>query len=452
MVYNCGWKMVYCSVITTSYDRKTTQTVDLEYPLPNRIFTLAPSTLSILLALADDQIQGHGAIFRLCRKFSIIKSNMDNISTSYEACGTVATLSDGRLTIQGSNLCGGCLASTAWTHTAQWVRLPPVLKVWGGYGSWFASTTQGLYAWGKLAREGCPQACSGVSDVQHVRCYPELAFIRTAGGSMVFKGVGQVCPLKRPGEEDTVDMISSGGVVLAMTRAAVYRLSMTGEDWDRLPLPPGSVKTFRVEDGAAFIVMKDGVCVASGWNYHHRLLSGDLGGWLDLTPVMPGTTVTDVRTADGSTVVLTEGAIVCAGANGGRHMSPAPGPVCPPVPLAGPQVRRVYLAIEALIVVDTAGSVYTRGSNEYGRLGVGSTAPFVSSFTHVALEGALKAVGTVTNFRDLVFITTAGVFAAGYNGSGELVPGGPEAVCRPALVARWGFERDSIVFLDALEA
>ncbi len=114
--------------------------------LPNRIFTLVPSTTVAILNSLPDPPADCALVF-LCRKFytsfsmyleesSLFTTKDDSASLRVHCCRVYTT--DHRLH-----------ATDAVPRQLCWLRLPRVLELRGSdAGSWFVITSRGLYSWG----------------------------------------------------------------------------------------------------------------------------------------------------------------------------------------------------------------------------------------------------------------------------------------------------------------
>ncbi len=227
--------------------------------LPNAIFTLAPSPTSALLfaTKTHDNPTSIPTLAFLCAKFFTVWRDQE--TETYTDCGTDVDLCGSRLFARGSNVHGGCCVSPlthAFLTKPAWIRLPPVLSVYWGEGSWLANTTRGLYAWGRNDSNrlgNAPQIIEKpilimTDHVTSVWCFDYVTIIGTKTSWVAFGN-------------DMVDVIK-------------YNVAGPGASWYSHHM-------------AVFAWTADGRVLAGGWNECGQLGAGQSVGWTvsPLTPV-----------------------------------------------------------------------------------------------------------------------------------------------------------------------
>ncbi len=167
------------SGISACRDRHVDITVNIPGEMPNRVFTLLPGTIAAVLLASG----APNEVAFMCRKFFVAMNHFEADKSTKETAGTTMAISNGRLFAEGSNMNYACGVNTpaVWLPTPRWVRLPPVLQLWSGHGSWYAKTTRGLYAWGHNGQMYQNAAKMGVRfDHQYVK-YPVFIDIAQTG-------------------------------------------------------------------------------------------------------------------------------------------------------------------------------------------------------------------------------------------------------------------------------
>ncbi len=140
-------------VISSSYTRKVSVTVNIPGKLPNTVYTLPVHLIRAIIGLADRSSQKE--LFAICQKFMIAEREYQQDKHAFSSNGTTLTLHGGRLYVEGNNSVGQRAAEPEGKASEEEVtgprliRLPPVLHVWHGVDRWFAKTAWGLYACGQ---------------------------------------------------------------------------------------------------------------------------------------------------------------------------------------------------------------------------------------------------------------------------------------------------------------
>ncbi len=420
--------------------------MDIQGPLPNRIFTLIPSTvLAVLLAGASSDVPGQ---FFLCRKFLAVWNNYNRSKRTTENMGSIISLFDGRLFSYANNIRSKCGVnkSALWLPFEHWVRLPPVMDYWVGCGSWFAQTTRGLFAWGsnwsgqlgiasysritRPCRVSIPQTVMAT----HISVFNDVAFIRISRGWL---GVGlnddSMLGLPNGGYVTTPTMVPGAENVIAWTsNRATFGITRTGllgcgsnargqlgiDDDDapsltpiRLPRGAGPVRKV-VTDWESTFILCGQKCFVCGANDVGQLALGVFDEEVH-TPTELSFPVNDVVAHKFTIIFLSAGKLLGCGANDTHHVSPdGPASIITPVALNMPwSVRRVTISHEALFVQRSEDDTwFARGNNKNSQLGVGSADDIVTDWAPV-LVPSVTSVGSLVSGH--YFINSDGVYCAG---------------------------------------
>jgi len=116
-----------------------------------------------------------------------------------------------------------------------------------------------------------------------------------------------------------------------------------------------------------------------------------------------------------SMLVTTEG-LFSSGTKGGDPLRQRP--FFEKEPLHGEQPLSVCCGEWCVFVITTRGTLFSRGDNAHGRLGLDSDSLFVEDFTPVEIIGTALSVACFSN--SILLITTSGLFATGFNQYGQL--------------------------------
>ncbi len=174
-------------------DRPVTATVGIKGDLPNRVFTLTHPTIATILYSAD--CDDHRTLLPfLCKKFFMVHNafarDARELATSFMCRQTRLQIFAGRVFASGDNEFGQCGPGPDTIPRPRRVRIPPTLDAWDAAGAWFASTTQGLYAWGMndgrlgVGSDNVDQAPSRVplpGPLLQLTTFRNATFVRVAG-------------------------------------------------------------------------------------------------------------------------------------------------------------------------------------------------------------------------------------------------------------------------------
>ncbi len=138
------------TLFSSDYYRKVDRTTDIAGRLPNAVYTLPPRLVQAIVGRAEVTDTTRKALVAVCKKFYLANRQYERCKEVFVHRNTTVTLDCGRLYADGNNIYGQCgIGFEQWKVTGpRLICLPPVLRVWCGYGRWFAKTTRGLYAWG----------------------------------------------------------------------------------------------------------------------------------------------------------------------------------------------------------------------------------------------------------------------------------------------------------------
>ncbi len=446
-------------------------TTNIRGPLPNRVFTLSPATILAVLSAASVTREVH----YMCRKFAIVSREGAREALQHTDEGTTTTLMYGRLWSSGNNCCGRCgVGDTAiWCDRPRWVRLPPVLSVWHGYGGWIARTERGLYCWGAnlshqlgggpqspMVRKPVPVQLSG--DVIDVVLHEHYVFFELLDGSWCVSGANAHqqlqdsrdsfidAPIPFPGSRGVDRWWSSWSTIFALVPA--HRILASGPaDNDLLLMPsedahPGHLEPVRLPDSlhgadvlsmallphTTIAVTSQGV-LAAGFN---RFSFTGAPGTLDV-PTLVDIPAVAVAAVSCSTIYQTsDGTLLAVGNNPG--LFPGPDEIYPPAPLPTPPgAQTLVLADFAMFAgPDDDGTWFTRGDNRHLALGL-PNARIIREWQPIPQQGILAVWPQTVQWT--AFLTHEGLLAAGANRLDRLGvgPGAPESVtCMPMVEER----------------
>ncbi len=379
--------------ITASYDRDVSSTVGLDGRLPNRVFTLIPSTIVAVL-LAREGIEARLTPF-LCKKFMLAWNSFQAERETFQSPVVEVTHSNGRVFHRTR-------ASPVWHR----IRLPPVQQMWGGWGSWFVATDRRCYAWGinsfgRLGVNSKEQIIAQPMRVpvtpRNVQVFDEVTFFQPirggdwlgAGwneyGQLADKGRPSVCSIPTPMPNSTnvlswasesgltVGLLTTGAVVCGDIEERLPGLRQQGQSGvlhtlTTLPLPvEGTVDQVAISSSAVFIRLGSR-CFASGWNGY---------GQLGLDPSVSNVTwptelpfpVTDIATFTPNTVFVSNGRVLVCGNNEYNQLSDCGATSLALTPLATPEGPLAVVALGSLCLLALVGDVWCgRGMNSDGRL------------------------------------------------------------------------------------
>ncbi len=458
--------------ITADCDFPVDRTQDISGVLPNRLFTLIPSTMTAILKGAGLSNSDNDEVLFLCRKFFTIRRDYEAQRRQISQMGTTMSLNDGRLYAQGNNATHGCCVTTPGAvhlPTDRWVRLPPVLDVWRGFGNWFARTTHGLYAWGQSgmdtrygtlgtgtkvfvvtrpARVALPDIAA--DEVLEICPFDCATFMRTATGWFAcgtnfcgLLGLGHTdqatAPTPVPNSRAITRWTSSNRATFAWTddglmacgRNTWGQLGTGTGDVDSVttltpvPMPPG-VHAVDVVCGvvSTFILADDNLCYVAGSNQYSQM---GLIVARSPTPRPLPFIVSGVVASMVNTVFITpSGPLICGDARSAQVPGAAHGTavIRTPTPLATPwPIRRVALRDRAVMVQrsDGRGGWHARGFNLAGSLGVGRrTGRVVDRWLAVDTRGQGDVRAVCGAVDAVFFVTDRAVLAAGWNRNGQL--------------------------------
>ncbi len=463
--------------ISATTSHSVTCTVDIPGRLPNAVFTLLPSTILTILthSLAKQDI------FFACRKFYTVHREYMAHSLVYTSHGTSVSLYNGRLDIVGCNIQGRGAAGDCDCPVLDrpiWVRLPPVLDVWHGFGAWFAQTARGLYGWGDNC-EGCLGIASMNDSVTrptrvllpapatYVQLFDSVTFFYTADGwfaagwnaegQLGFESAGEnvTTPAPVPGSASVTHFTSSCGSTFAWTsQASGGRLLACGENdngqlgtgYDEtddvyvlrpVPLPQGVSVTRIITNWQSTFFIAGDRCFVAGWNLYGQL---GLGTSVDhvVHPVELPVPVDDVISGFGVSVFRRGNTLTVCGNNAGIQLPDTGSKILSPIPLPTPgpnDFRKLFIAGHALFCITNDGTVWARGSNARG-IGLPSDVPAVTQWSRV---GGLPPGVEYVEYWDgsTFFIGGEALYATGLNDVGQLGVESTDALVRvPVRVVR----------------
>ncbi len=422
-----------------------TTTVGLTGGLPNRVFTLVPSAICGILNAADLDTAARRDVAFLCKKFFLVTREYERNKAVHEDMGTIVTLNDGRITAEGNNHQQRCGVNTpaVWLPTPRWVRLPPVLQLWSGYGSWYAKTTRGLYAWGhnvagKLGAgtmSPCVPAPAFVGDID-----PATITVTAAQSFFCTNNRGWlVCGKNYSGElglghtdEVTIPTpascpsaarwYSNLGSTFIWTKSGLMacgvnnagQLGIGSGQWNvTTPTPVDLPAGFRTNVDQVVCKGNMTMIVAGRTGYICGLDHFIVGKRTLATPMPLPFPIDDAVTHGKNALFLSNGQVLSSGNNASQQITasphclvvPTPAPL--PLDLPGP-ARCVSAGDHAFFVQINDGSWWARGKNQSGSLGVGQADASVGGWTRVALDGVSSVCTNDAN--DTLFITDDGVF------------------------------------------
>ncbi len=449
--------------ISAARDSHVDRTVGIDGPLPNRIFTLHPSTMvaALLAGAGLTGPVGSGSDWPitmfLCRKFFQAHRAALDDTREFTSLGTVVRLMSGRVMVHGTNLAHECGPdpTTPWIppDAARWLRMPPVSMVWSGGESWYAKTPFGLYSWGnnhhgKLGQDrhdewGVPGRVVLPGPVSQVRSLGRVCLFRTALGWWL-AGWGDAvsyvpdlpdpipdrctAPRLLPGSGDVMEIHSDDRLTIGITTdrrlwtGATRKAEVIG--W------PDGIPVDRVltHNGALF-VWGGGQCYAGGLNYYGQLGTGEHAAEsFPVRPVDTDGTVRDVATCT-TTVLLTDQGLMCTGWNDFSQFGSMASRIATPVALPVPwPVDKVCAGENCLLVRRVGdGAWLARGRDGEGGLGVGSDEMVVREWRRVGVDG-------IVAFCPPFIVTTHGVFWSGrLTGDNHSLPQDPAPTPTPCL-------------------
>ncbi|KAG9391062.1 Alpha-tubulin suppressor [Carpediemonas membranifera] len=421
---------------------------------------------------------GEDAWFMNSKNHMMLEDALKNAQVSTVE-GTEFMVFGGRLFTRGNNISGqtGTAVPDVWVSQRRWVRLQGrVRKVFAEFGSVFALTDRGVFAWGDNASSklglglgdkvvltpGKVKLPPGTSVIDIVPC-ARATFFRTPDGWWSVGtnwsgqlGLGHVhavtVPEPIPGSAKIFHIVSdynssfawSDNVLLACGNNDAGQLGI-GTRTDIASFTPVrapadvSVIHSVVCGMTSTHFMAGNVCLASGMS------RGQLGLPLNEHGFAVPTKLSQIRgevtacATDGdSTVFLCGGKIFVAGMNFDRQFPVDLDEILDPVAIEFDwPVRRVVLGGRSLFVqrADTS-EWFARGDNELKQLGVGDVESALATASPVLLDG-IEGVHTIFSAGDAtIFLSDTGIFAAGGNERGRLGVEGRGIVSCPKPVRR----------------
>ncbi len=372
------------------------RTVDIPGELPNRIFTLIPSSALAILKAAEVPED----VYFICRKFAMIKGQFERSKVEYEDHGTILELCDGRVFARGNNIKGQCGRDDAvFLRRAHWLRIPPVLNIWGGMASWFIQTTHGLYAHGFN-----PFANLGIGDidqewvsvptrvqidtpVQCVEVFDNVTFFRTSNGwsAAGWNSHGQLAlqkmskvlvkrPLPVPCSSNVVRWYSSNDSTFAWTRKEPYLLACGKNSNGQLGIGPVTsvpMNLYEFHDDPFSSGDEDETLDTLDDTIHMRMMSdttdGDDRAVMDLAMKLERSTIRSTEATAQSPVGSSD-----------RHDTEFPDIEdddmanvysLTPVQMPEGHVRSIHSAADSTFFMMADDKCYAAGLNHYGQLG-----------------------------------------------------------------------------------
>ncbi len=439
-------------IITATAWRAVTRSVNIDEPLPNALFTLAPPVIHTCIAAANVD----PAVFFLCQKLFRVEQTFQDEKEVYEDISTVMTLSNGRLFAMGDNLWGQCGVgdTAARLATFHWIRLPPVRTIWGGFGRWVADTSRGAYRWGRttcmdrnrvtFATTRSPMHIP-VGTVTNAAITENNTFVRTTRGwHMVGATADHLIDAKAPHTDGPAFIPDSSDITrIAATKDHIYAwtdgdLLSAGDNYSgqcgrpgnetlrlgpvRLPdgLTARDVANIKFGDRATFLITWQGACYVCGNTKFGQLGIGgegsDESGRLDVLTKVALPHVSDVISCSGVTVFQTESGPFVAGINDYRLWPINRRLIPTPLPLTLPGTpRTLSIGYRTVFVELTEGEWVARGWNEHGKLGIGELDWVIREWRPVLLEGITAIIEGQESIRAVFFATDKGIYGAGDN-------------------------------------
>ncbi len=405
--------------ITSTYDRDVDVTCNIAGKLPNRVFTMRVSTILAVMCRAEVSGESRELPF-LCRKFFMARQAFLQDRLTIEDGKMCLSLSDGRLYTEGGNNYGQCgVGSTTATSGPRWVRLPPVVEAWYCIHGTFALTSHGLvahtagdgegdslHAWGNnwCGKLGVGLIQESVTRPRRVVLPGAVRDVRVLGFMTLFRvddddwlGCGfnqesqigvphdpidtdykaQPVPTRIPGSAGVTRWEHHAGSTFAWTPNGLLMCGNNGQrqsgcgstDNDTIKtltpvILPERVRVDRVvATGSMTFFFDHRRCFACGDNMY-----GQLGLALPdrsvFTPRELPFPVDAIATVGWTTLFLTNGAILCCGANPHRALPRRPPTVLDPLPLSLPgSATRVVLERTRVFVQRGDGGWFGRGES-----------------------------------------------------------------------------------------
>ncbi len=456
--------------------------MNIDGPLPNAIFTLFPSSIMTILRASGIPTE----CYFLCKKFARVSSEFKRNKLVFKSGGLTIELNDGQVFSKGCNLRGraGVGSTAPWITTRTWIRLPPALGLWYGFGSWFVKTTHGVYAWGdnRVGKLGIASRDWAVISphrvrldrpeaVVDIRSYDHMTLIQDGQG-WIGCGFNDLQAMQRLTEEEgtcTEDLPvlqrygvghSNHTAPMRLETAAhvldihcnlmsVFVWSIDGlhacglnnrgqlgvgnedpEVAEACPVVlPVAHRTaiHRIITGWFVTFFFTGeTCYAVGRNTTGQLGLGFTGPDVRVPTPLPFP-VAAIGTHAGATVIRSGRALLVCGNNSSRQLSASPADVIArPVPLDLPApVSAVIIGPDALFIRRQAdGGWLARGRNEEGQLGVGLSIDIVADWTPIALDRPVEAIGCMDeDWKGCLFLADDGVYGAGVDDGQRFGPG-----------------------------
>ncbi len=396
--------------------------VDAAHPLPVAVYTLHPATIAAILS----RVGGKKDAWYTCKKFAATLLSMERDGDRTEADGAQFLTHNGHLYVEGCNMVGqaGVNSRSPWIRHRTHVPLPPVRELFHGWGSVFALTTRGLYAWGNNRRGRLGGDCvyrvvtkpiwvhlPDPAALRRVVCLSSITLYNTGLGDWLGSGVGSggrlglpthqadpTVPVPTPipgsagimhwmgGFGSTFGWSAAGDALWACGDNSEGQLGLPGNHADPfvysltpIPLPStaGAIRKVVTHSQSTFVMTTRGTFAAGSNSW------GELG----ITP--PGPTdpplpplaavpfpVDAVITNSGTTVMVSGNDLLLAGTNAHTGLPAASftKSVCT-ITLPFPVDELVLSRRATFMRCATDGTWHAVGAGDRGALGVGEVHP-----------------------------------------------------------------------------